>query len=525
MANTVLIGGPGSGKTANAEKMVCDENDIGERAKLVESPHEHDLGENCVSQLQASGHGHRVFVDRLSQAIAVLMICLLPRPNILDPVLRAMQIERIANGFSELLARTRKLEIIQSPLIREWLYNAVLLILFQARWRPARDLLYAFKPGHPTFDELVRDCTDSETQYKFSQLPKNWMTLRRELAPAERLAWAKLGSPIVQMRDSEHSPLYDLIRRRSIIVIEGDMRNPLASSLLMSSIRMQAVECCFGHFANTGDPLPLDIYADEAFNSDLISSPEIYVDMAQGRKVGITNNVTISQGLNIDPLLLDDFMQMKQCKKVFRCDSAVIAERMAREVFSRALDFDRIGWTEEKRRQVHDGFDQVDFVTHGMSEGHSGHNDTLSEMISAGTRDRPRYREEVNVVGHRISMRDQMQQWIGQVMNLPVGTCWVSDEHGVRMENLGPREEPWIFPEVTRANTNAFYESMALRPEFTVPSFGENATMPLLPSSTKAQRPSGKSAERAVSPIERLRSVGRKLSGNEGGSNSSEPSK
>jgi len=192
----------------------------------------------------------------------------------------------------------------------------------------------------------------------------------------------------------------------------------------------------------------------------MLQKLDIHSDMTQKPKTGL-RNIFIAhtpQVCGTDRELNKDFLGQIDELVVFGTGSSEVAMDLAKEIGIPIIDLYRIHHTEERRRQIHDGYDVIETRSKTTSDDR--------ESETKGTRERPRYREVVDVVNHYMSPSDQLMEKATILTNMGRGECFVRDRRGVRLVQVQRRGDPWVLPTRTKRKMDAFYEEMLNRPEY-----------------------------------------------------------
>ena len=123
--NVLRVGPPGQGKTLATARSVIESDG----AEIILDPHKDSLAREVL--IHASGN---ILYAKLSDLSHTLGFELLVPSSNPDPILRALENERRAEALVEILLRRRNADSTAStPLLEEWLYAAIMLILNQER--------------------------------------------------------------------------------------------------------------------------------------------------------------------------------------------------------------------------------------------------------------------------------------------------------------------------------------------------------------------------------------------------------
>lgn len=185
---------------------------------------------------------------------------------------------------------------------------------------------------------------------------------------------------------------------------------------------------------------------------------DVHKIMTHMPKKGLST-IVIAHTPNVSPdkELNKDFLGQLDRIDAFGTGSYEVAMDMAKEM-ARTINFHRSHHTDERRRQIHKGWETVETKSTTKSEDR--------ESETKGTRERPIYEEEVTTVNHYMSTSDQLMEFAIALMSAGRGLCAVRDQNGVRWEQVQRRGDPWVLPTRTARKMKAFYAEMLNRPEY-----------------------------------------------------------
>lgn len=218
----------------------------------------------------------------------------------------------------------------------------------------------------------------------------------------------------------------------------------------------------------------------------MIREWDVHVMLTQMAKMGLFVRIIQHTPNSGDPLLTDDVLALMDRVESYATTSDVAADKMARVIAGRVVDSHRIHHQDARRRQVHDGFETVDFTTKTVGKE--------SSTTTKGKRDRARFREELEQVDHYMATSDWFREYAQGLMGAPVGRRLVGEGDQVFWEDVHRRDEPWGFPELTSRALETFYQEMLKRPEFVTPTFSAGATTLPSPSTDSTWQPSSNSS-------------------------------
>jgi hypothetical protein len=262
---------------------------------VVCDPHKNSLARNALSHLVARGHKRRILWDQLDELEHTLKYRFLIPSRAASPVRRAHENRQQAEQFSELLCRRREVQsLATSPLTEEWTLKACLLLLNQPHDYPAADLRYAFRVGHPTFERLVRDCTEHDVRHEFEQIACGVIKPGQYNAAA-RLINAVCDAPAFIARCGWALDFGSFLDNGGILLVEGGAVSQLVLQTILGSIGLQTI-----HYVRTrarSSPRVL-LAMDEATNAMQIGAAGHEVNAcAECQKMGLDIHVLV-QSLN-----------------------------------------------------------------------------------------------------------------------------------------------------------------------------------------------------------------------------------
>ena len=146
-----------------------------------------------------------------------------------------------AEQFAELLCRRREMQsLATSPLTEEWTLKACLLLLNQPCDHPAADLRYAFRIGHPTFERLVRECTEQDIRFEFDRIACGAIK-PGQYAAAQRLINAVCDAPAFIARCGSTFDFGSFLDNRGILLVEGGAVSQPVLQTILGSIILQTI--------------------------------------------------------------------------------------------------------------------------------------------------------------------------------------------------------------------------------------------------------------------------------------------
>jgi hypothetical protein len=124
------------------------------------------------------------------------------------------------NGFLDFAAFTRGEEQLHTrPWILNWSGEALRLLSRQRETRPLTDALWALRPGHLRFVELLQGCWDIDLKWEFAEMAKS-REKRTEVRSAELFLKQLLSNPLIRLREGLFDPR-DHFRNGGIVIVDG----------------------------------------------------------------------------------------------------------------------------------------------------------------------------------------------------------------------------------------------------------------------------------------------------------------
>ena len=291
--NKVVFGATRSGKSVSEVNDVVAAAMQKDIAIVLFDPHPRSLAWSVFTHLIARGMESRIIFDQLPYFTHVPTYRFLPQSTARNPLKRSAQHEQYAQTFTDVLCRRRSSSassLSSSPQTEEWTLKAIRLLLNQKEERPASDLRYVFKPGHPIFNLLLHRCTDSDTTYEFNEIAEGRVK-RSQFGAAERLISGVCGSPAFVARCGTSFDLPKFLSNAGILIVEGgsDGISGDAMRTIMGSLILQVIQ--FVRTRSTSTPRVL-LVMDEATNAGLISQHEVHA-LAECQKMGLDMHILV----------------------------------------------------------------------------------------------------------------------------------------------------------------------------------------------------------------------------------------
>lgn len=353
-SHIVTIGNTGSGKTNLANLLLLDETEDPQTSIVVLDAQKNAMAKSFIEHCVRRGLTHRLIVENIGRTDWVLPFQLIRRSTNPDPIQRALENEKSALGFTDLLIRQQgNKRLSEQPLKQEQTLLAINFWLYQEKDLPLSYLPYAFIPSSEEFQEMLRGCTHEMTRYQFKDLfrlaGRSLVAFDKKVESARRLINATFNSVAVQIRLGGSVNLHDLLDEGKIIVIEGD-----PDRLGDETIRMifGCINQMVFQYARPGCRRTI-LFNEELDRYALIGRHEIEA-LETTRKYGVFYRGN-SQTLRMPPELLQSFLNNTDhvWMRIGDQETAMLA---ARDVGIASLDFHRVHHTDTTTRTISDGY-------------------------------------------------------------------------------------------------------------------------------------------------------------------------
>jgi hypothetical protein len=334
--NTLTVGSTQSGKSYGVVHDILGAADTRSISIVVCDPHQESLARKSVNQLIAHGHQKRIVWDQLDELMQTPKYRFLMRSRAKHPLQRAKENHQTAEQFSELLCRRRETHsLATSPLLEEWTMKAILLLLNQPHDHPASDLRYAFKPGHPTFERLVRNCQDPDIRQEFEQIAAGGIR-SGQFAGAARLINAVCSAPAFIARCGMAFNLPRFLDNYGILLLEGGPVSQPVLQTILGSVILQTIQ----YVRNRPRPFPrVLLVLDEATNANLVGAAGHEVRaLAECQKMGLDIHILV-QSLNFPSGYITDGV-LTNCirHEWYYAASAAVARKAAEDLGDSELE-------------------------------------------------------------------------------------------------------------------------------------------------------------------------------------------
>lgn len=334
--NKIVVGSTQSGKSYSEVDVILEAANDRRIAIVGLDPHARSLVRNSVTHLVARGHERRIIWDQLDELRSAPKYRFLPRSHAHHPLERAKQNHQTAEEFTELLCRRRDTHsLTTSPLLEEWTMKAILLLLNQPHDHLAADLRYVFKPGHPTFARLVRNCQHPDVRYDFEQIAEG-VIKSGQFSAAARLINAICDAPAFIARDGFAFNLSTFLDGCGILLVEGGPVSQPVLQTILGCLILQTI-----HYVRTRSrPYPrILLVLDEATNANLVGAAGHEVRaLAECQKMGLDIHILV-QSLNFPSSYVTDGV-LTNCirHEWFYAANAAVARKAAEDLGNHDLE-------------------------------------------------------------------------------------------------------------------------------------------------------------------------------------------
>lgn len=304
--NVLIVGSTRSGKSKAEESAVLAAAED-QAAIVIADPHRDSLAAGCFRQLVARGYQRQIIFDQVSE-LSVAPGYQFLRPSLAPDVARRYsENDQAARDFMDVLCRRRELKsIATAPLTEEWIYHATRLLLSQDRERPAYEIVYAFRPGHPILHELLDGSSDADAYQRFHDVETGAIK-RGEYASAQRLAEGTCGAPAFMARCGTTFNLPGFLDAGGFLLLEGGTRGISADALLtvLGAVILLVISYVRSRPVNRRRVL---LVLDEASNANLLSAGGAEVRAAAELQKNLLDMHVLVQSPNFPSAEVDELI-------------------------------------------------------------------------------------------------------------------------------------------------------------------------------------------------------------------------
>jgi len=444
----VVIGSPGTGKSTGIRHRILEAALKG-HAVLVLDFHG-SLIDDCLGDLLSRGFEQKIEFLDLNDPRIVFGLDLMPYPDQKDRELWLRDEDKGISDFAQILGRELGNETGADPMAGMmrgmWTRNFLRLMMRQRIKVSPRHLPYSLVIGHPIQERMLENCWDSKLAFEIRSVVEMKNLFQREsfIGATRRLIDPFSTNPSVDAILGEpHVDLTGWQRRGTILLVKS---SPLVSEAatrgVFAALNMRYYQNCARHFAATGEPLPTDVFIDEALR---LRPGKSESDMnEQGRKFGYAQ-VLILQRLP-DTEDIEAILQSSEFLEIYGQKEAKAAELVAKQLTA---------WLYDPRRVKHETVrERTQVVGHKVEDKRSrtqGSDGRTSE--TTGSQLTPILEKVVETTPVFMSPQEFVAEWTGKVLALKKqpGKRYVIDGANVSEEpEQVIRLEPLWTPETTR---------------------------------------------------------------------------
>ena len=337
IAAVLILGQSRTGKTSGLIPQIL--NGVGKRPKLIIDP-QRSLSRMAILHLAYHGLTRFVRFIRLADWRRCFGFLNLKPSNSPNALLRRQENHERVMEVVQILMSRRGLNPVTSPLIHEWAYAGLKLVMHSRS--PLYWLPYAYLPDSRQYLQMIHRCDDPETKQKMLQVFYFSHTQRRnECAPALRLcefmaydlAFILLCGPL----DFE-----ELLLRNLVLIFEGAEANEETARTSLITVIAKGIQFV-KQFAR-----PLEVHIDEWNSWDLLA-PSFAVSIASLQKLGWLPFLS-GQHLKGDEDTIKAVVENSQIKRFYRLGDMESIRFAAAMISTGTLDPTRVLRRERRSR-------------------------------------------------------------------------------------------------------------------------------------------------------------------------------
>lgn len=425
--------------------------------KLLVLDRQADLGRLVIEQ--NLWRKDRVFAEQLSRTDRTCKTVNVWESGAASAIDRIAEDKAVRHDFIEIMAAGRNLNQWENVLIYEHAEEAVGLLQYQRKFKPAYWLAEICKWNSREANELLNDCRDHEFKEAFrGWLLMNAFQFKNEIGPAKRLL-SILGEAAVMARCGDID-CRDIFDRYDVVVVIGEGASDAEATFMIHHWLSAAAD--FGE---------IEVTADE---SDKIGSPGVGVytnkvlrTIKMEEKHGFQFHGIMQTGHALLPEIFSDLLDMSSEINCFALGDPRSVETMAKVMGTPNLDPHKIHHVTKQKRQYNDGFDQVIVKDEIPFKEWAPRDENLTGEVRKRTSLVPRYRVEEEETEHYESLTDQEKRAEKAITTLRKRERFVRCGPHSWKEKVKTLQNPYLWPEVSAKRVDEFLEEMVWRPEFT----------------------------------------------------------
>lgn len=424
--------------------------------KLLVLDRQDDLGRLVIEQ--NLWRADRVFVDDVSRTDRTCKTVNVWESAAASEIQRRADDKAARHDFIEAMAAGRNLNEWENVLIYERAEEAVGLLQYQRDFKPAWWLSEIANWNSREANELLRGCRSHEFKEAFrGWLLMNAFQFRNEIGPAKRLLSILAEAEV--MARSGSVDRCDIFRQYDVVVVMCKGASDAGATFLTHHWLYGAADFVAQYH------VPIEVTADE---SDKTGGPGVGVytnktlrTIKMEEKHGFLFHGIMQTGKALKPEIFSDLLDMCSVIDCFALGDPDSIEQMAKVMGVPNFDAFKIHHYLERKRQVDDGHDMV----------------TIREEFDRPNTMMKGVREKKMLVPRRREVTDQEAQYQSGTEQLRESEKALATlGKRERFRRVGKRawkertptlENPYLWPEVSRARVDAFLEEMVWRPEFT----------------------------------------------------------
>ena len=308
------------------------------------------------------------------------------------------------------LSRVRGLENLgMNFLTKQWSDPGALFYMYQDPRKSFREMKRALRPNTDEWEQWCDECKHAEAAQTFREMPTSRFSWERELGPMIRLYDILFHSAPVHIRTALNKgwDFYSFLDNGGIYIVDGGDIADEDKNFLLASIGLRV----FRYYQH-GKRKKIFLILEEAEAFNLVKLHEAKA-LKSLRDYGLIIIIICQSPYFLNDKTTEDIWQNTGTHIICKCDSFSIATKCAEDLLTHT-DPDRIHHTDERERQLNDGFDTV--MTHAESYRDDG---TLTD--STGQHFLAKHRGVIDETNHYMALREQILDWARRIMGLKPG--------------------------------------------------------------------------------------------------------